>query len=209
MPFVPDTVRKNEMSSLVQAAEAVALALSESACVQISTIALLIAKRIGRTQPDATVRLGEEGFARLVHEIKIWVSQLPSTCIAKIYKANVWPHRCLSLNEEAAHASLDLHVPGTPTGAESQAWAIYQVLCELGELLTRFGFNTHDIGGLYDHEKTPHLGILLRFPWSNEMRALFGAYGEDLKALRAIKSEMSKTDIATLQQQATSMWDTV
>jgi len=199
------------MNSLAQAAEAVALAFTESTCVQISTLALLIAKRVGKTQSEATLKLGEGGFNNLIHEIKIWISQLPETCIAKIYKADVWPHRCELSREEADQSSLSIHIPGTPTGAESLTWAIYQVLSELGELLTRYGFNTNDIGTLYDHEKMPHLGILLRFPWSNEMKTLFTAYGEDIDAIQKISATMPVPQATheELRERASSLWDAV
>lgn len=209
MPQVLAPFRKIEMKSLDQAAEAVALAFTESTCVQISTLALLIAKRIGKTQTDATLKLGEEGFNQLIHEIKIWTSQLPTICMAKIYNANVWPHRCCNSNKEKDQSSLSIHIPGTPTGAESLTWAIYQVLCELGELLVRHGFKTNDIGTLYDHEKMPHLGILLRFPWSNEMKALFTAYGEDLEAIQKISVPASRENNEELRDRASSLWDAV
>ena len=197
------------MNSLAQAAEAVALAFTESACVQISTLALLIAKRIGRAQPDETIRLGDEGFNRLIHEIKIWISQLPVRCMEKIYKGGVWPHRFPLMRDEPEKQTFSIHVPGTPTGAEALSGAIYEVLCELGDLLARHGFDTHDIGSLYDRKTLPHLGVLLRFPWSSEMRTLFIAYGEDLDAIRALGVETAQEDAQALRKRATSMWDAV
>ena len=129
--------------------------------------------------------------------------------MARIYKADIWPHRCRDTGAEAAQVSFEIHVPGTPTGAESQTWAIYQVLHGLGEILTLHGFNTHDIGTLYDHSKLPHLGVLFRFPWSDEMRTLFADYGEDLKAIRTVNSRIAPADKEKVKEQAATMWDAV
>ena len=105
--------------------------------------------------------------------------------------------------------SLPIHIPGTPTGADSLNWAIYQALMELGEILARHGFNTNDIGALYGRDNLPHLGILLRFPWSNDMRNLFAAYNEDLSALRRIGSEPPQESAESQRERATSMWNAI
>ena len=199
----------NEINSLKHAAEAVSLAFTESTCLQLSTVALLIAKRIGKAQPEATIKLGEDGFARLVHEVKVWVAKLPDTCIAMIHRAEIWPHRSWNPREATMHSVLAIHVPGTPTGAEPLTSAIYQVLCQLGEILTKHGFNTHDIGGLYDHQKLPHLGVLLRFPWSEEMKSLFSAYCEDVTLLQSMAANIPAPPVENAQERARMMWDAV
>ncbi len=209
MQTVLEKVQQNEMNALVQAAESVALAFAQSTCLQISNLALLIAKRIGRIQTDATLKLGEPGFNKLIQEIKVWTGKLPETGVGKIYKANVWRHRCWNSQEEESMHSLGIHLPGTPTGADALTWAIYQVLCELGEILTSYGFNTHDIGGFYDSRNSPHLGIMFRFPWSNEMKTLFEAYEQDLAAIQRLSIDVAEVNVEVLRERACSMWDAV
>ncbi|MEI6350391.1 MAG: hypothetical protein WCP06_04725 [Verrucomicrobiota bacterium] len=188
----------------MEAADSVAVAFTEASCVQISTLALLIAKRVGQSQPEATIRLGEKGFNNLIHAIKIWVSQLPKSCIAKIQSGEVWPHR--NTNPGGAPVSLGIHVPGTPNGSDPITCAIYQVLSELGEILTTHGFNTNDIGAFYDQRKLLHLGVLLRFAWSNEMKGLFTAYQEILDAIAKLNRGLSDETPEMLRERAFMMW---
>ena len=202
-----NTIRKNEIGSLMEASESVVRAFTEATCVQISTLALLIAKRVGQTQPDATVKLGEKGFNNLIHRIKIWVSQLPAACVKEIQNGEIWPHRKSGTGRSPV--SLGIHVPGTPNGSDLQTWAIYQILLDLGEILTSHGFNTNDIGTFYDHQKLLHLGILLRFGWSNEMKELFAAYQDDLDAIEKLNRELVQESPETLRQRAFQMWDGV
>lgn len=209
LPMDLDKLRRRQLDYLIQAADAVALAFAECTCVQMSNLALPIAKRIGRSQPEPTLKLGDAGFAALIQKIRLWVAELPRACRVKIYEANVWPHRCKSAKEVESLVSLPLHVPATPTGAETVGWGIYEVLCELGEILTVAGFNTHDIGTMYDHRALPHLGILLRFGWSNEMRELFGAYQTDIETIDKLSQERVQESEEVLRDRAVSMWDAI
>jgi hypothetical protein len=175
----------------------------------MSNLALPIAKRIGRSQPEPTLKLGDAGFAVLIQNIRHWISELPATCRLKIFEGKLWPHRCTSADEIESLVALPIHVPATPTGSETAGWGIYQVLCELGDILTMAGFNTHDIGALYDHRALPHLGILLRFGWSNEMRELFNAYQADLEAINRLSEEVVQISEQDSRERAISMWDAI
>jgi len=211
-----EKLRQRQLDYLVQAADAVALAFAECAGVQMSSLALPIAKRLGRSQPDPTLKLGDAGFAALIQNIRSWINELPKSCRTKIYEGQVWPHRCTNPKEVEELPCLPLHVPATPTGAETVGYAIHQVLCELGDILAEAGFNTHDIGTLYDSKSLPHLGILLRFGWSNEMRELFAAYQTDMEALEKIAQTPvplppppQPPSPEALREKAISMWDTI
>ena len=98
---------------------------TDAACVQVSTLSLIIAKRIGTSQTEATIKLGEKGFNNLIHDIKIWISRVPELSAKKIQDGDLWAHRPQKISVDGA-VSLGIHIPGTPNGSDPVTYGINQ-----------------------------------------------------------------------------------
>ena len=212
MPTTQEEIqaKTTELDALLTEADSHIRAFIQATAQAIREQALPIAKAIGKAQPAASTRLGNDGLKAFVAEVAQYAAAAQSISEKCIYKKTAWYSLAWKDRVRYQHHSRGSgHFSGVPVNGDRVSNHILDALIPLGEILQKKGFSTSGDRYEIDTYDIPHVGIWRHFKWSEDMKTNLKRYQETDNKIHTVQREIDTLNEKKLKDEAANLWDSV